>query len=211
MKKILCTSLVAASFVFTASAYSAQGVYVSGDFGVAMANDIDVDLPYAAEDVSLEFDTGWGALGAIGYRMDNFRVEAEIGYQANDYDQAEFLGFGTPLSGDVTTLSFLANGYWDFYNTSKWTPFLTAGLGWAEVEVNDMMFPGDRVGWSEDDGVFVWQVGAGVSYAVNPNFDVELKYRFMMTDDLELADYEDLYEVDGPSSHNIYLGMRYNF
>ena len=211
MKKVLCTSLIAASFVFTASAYSAQGVYVSADFGVALANDIDVDLPYAAEDISLEFDTGWGGLGAIGYRMDNYRVEAEIGYQANDYDQAEFLGRSRSLSGDVTTTTFLANVYYDFVTSSPWTPFLTAGLGWAQVEVNDMKFPQDLRSWSEDDSVFAWQVGAGVSYAVDSNFDIELKYRFMMTDDLELADYRDRYEVDGPSSHNIYLGMRYMF
>jgi len=47
-----------------------------------------------------------------------------------------------------------------------------------------------------------------VSYAVNANFDLEVKYRYFMTDDLEFSD--GVY-VDSPSSHNIYLGMRYTF
>lgn len=211
MKKVLCASLIAASCVFTANAFGAQGMYVSGDVGVALQNDIDVDVPNAREDISLEFETGWAGIGAIGYRIENFRAEAELGYQANDYDQAEFLGYGIALSGDVTTTTFLANAYYDFFNGSKWTPFLTAGLGMAKVEVNDMMILGDSASWSEDDTVFAWQVGAGVSYAVNQNFDLELKYRFQMTDNLELADYNDRLTVDGPSTHNIYLGARFMF
>ena len=103
----------------------------------------------------------------------------------------------------------LANGYWDFYNDSAFTPFLTAGLGMAQAEVNDFERIGSRVvEYTEDDTVFAWNVGAGVSYAVSDMFDIELKYRYLMVADLE---FEEGREVDGPNSHNISLGMRYNF
>ena len=62
--------------------------------------------------------------------------------------------------------------------------------------------------YTEDDTVFAWNVGAGVSYAVSDMFDIELKYRYLMVADLE---FEEGREVDGPNSHNISLGMRYNF
>ena len=209
MKKVLCTSLVAATFVFTASAYSADGVNISADVGMALAEDADMGIKGDPFELKTEFDSGLAVAGAIGYRMGNFRVEAEVGYQENDLDEWSAFGVGIPLSGDMNATSFLANGYYDFANSSKFTPFITAGLGMANVEINDLTVPGFGLfPASDDDTVFAWQVGAGVSYAVNANFDLELKYRFFMTDDLEFED--DVY-VDSPSSHNIYLGMRYTF
>ena len=209
MKKVLCTSLVAASFVFAATAYSADGVYVGANVGMALAEDSDVGIEGDPFELSTEFDSGLAVAGAIGYRMGNLRMEAEVGYQENDLEEWSALGVGIPLSGDMNATSFLANGYYDFANSSRFTPFVTAGLGVARVEINDLYIPGSGLlPASDDDTVFAWQVGAGVSYAVNTNFDLELKYRFFMTDDLEFSD--GVY-VDSPSSHNIYVGMRYTF
>jgi opacity protein-like surface antigen len=78
----------------------------------------------------------------------------------------------------------------------------------ANVEINDLAIPGSGLQpTSDDDTVFAWQVGAGVSYAVNANFDLEVKYRYFVIDDVEILDGE----VESPSSHNVYLGMRYTF
>jgi opacity protein-like surface antigen len=208
MKKVLCTSLVAASFVFTATAYSADGMYLSADVGMALAEDADVGVEGEPEVMSIEFDSGVAVTGAIGYRMGNVRMEAEIGYQNNDTDQISYSFLSLPLSGDMTATSFLANGYYDFTNSSRFTPFVTAGLGMAEVEIDDLTVPGSgEPAASDDDTVFAWQVGAGVSYAVNANLDLEMKYRYFVIDDVEIFDGE----VESPSSHNIYLGMRYTF
>jgi opacity protein-like surface antigen len=209
MKKVFCTSLVAATFVFTASAYSADGVYISADVGMALAEDADMGVEGDPFELSTEFDSGLAVTGAIGYRLGSFRMEAEVGYQENDLDEWSAFGVGVPLKGDMNATSFLANGYYDFANSSRFTPFVTAGIGMANVEINDLAIPGSGLQpTSDDDTVFAWQVGAGVSYAVNANFDLEVKYRYFMTDDLEFED--DVY-VDSPSSHNIYLGMRYTF
>ena len=40
------------------------------------------------------------------------------------------------INGDVGIFTFLANGYFDFNNDSKFTPYLTAGLGMANVEID---------------------------------------------------------------------------
>ncbi|MBB5348455.1 porin family protein [Desulfoprunum benzoelyticum] len=208
MKKVLCTSLVAATFIFTATAYSADGVYVSADVGMAFAEDADVGVEGEPINLSMEFDSGVAVTGAIGYRMGNVRMEAEIGYQNNDTDEIGYSIWSMPLSGDMTATSFLANGYYDFTTGSRFTPFITAGIGMAEVEMDDLDYPGSgEPSASDDDTAFAWQVGAGVSYAVNANFDLEVKYRYFVIDDVEILDGE----VESPSSHNVYLGMRYTF
>ena len=42
MKKGIYVSIIALSLVFTASAYSAQGMYVSGNVGLSLVDDIDL-------------------------------------------------------------------------------------------------------------------------------------------------------------------------
>ncbi len=210
MKKAVYASIIALSLVFTASAYSEQGMYVSGGIGLSLVDDVDLnDRAFPRADTQVGFDSGVSYQGALGYRMDNLRFEGEISYQTNDMDTIESYGRDYGASGDVTALAFLANAYYDFPNSTVFTPFVTAGLGVAEVEVDDFRIPGtsSRI-YSDDDTVFAWQVGAGVSYAVNEMFDVELKYRYFMTDDLNFSDN---IEVDGPNSHNISLGLRYYF
>lgn len=212
MKKAIYASICALSLVFTASAYSAQGMYVSGGIGFSLVDDLDLtDRAFPSADVQMDFDSGVSYQGAFGYRMDSLRFEGELSYQTNDMDKIESYGRDYDTTGDVTVLAGLANAYYDFATSTAFTPFVTAGLGMAKVEVNDFRIPGTTMPFrSEDDTVFAWQVGAGVSYAVNDMFDIELKYRYFMTDDLEFSDVYDT-EVDGPNSHNITLGMRYYF
>lgn len=211
MKKGICTSIIAFSFVFSVNAYcAAQGLYVSGDIGWALLDDADATdptLPGVA--ATMEFDSGVALSAAVGYRIQNFRFEGEIGYQLNDFDQQEAFGLDIDLGGDLTSLSFLANVYYDFPTNSKFTPFISAGLGLVQVDINDLHIPGSpQEPYNDDDTVFAGQVGAGVSYAVNEMIDLEVKYRYFMADDLEFSDGSTL---DGPSSHNVYLGMRYTF
>jgi opacity protein-like surface antigen len=113
------------------------------------------------------------------------------------------------LDGDVTALSFLVNGYYDIPTGSNFTPFITAGIGLARVDVNDLTVPGLRMApFNGDDTVLAGQVGAGVSYALNEKLNVDLKYRYFMTDNLEFSRGNTL---DGLTSHNVYLGVRYSF
>ncbi len=219
MKKGIYASIIALSLVFTANAYSAQGMYVSVDAGLAMPDDVDLDSPdFPGIKFTFELDSGAAFSGAIGYRIQNFRIEGEVGYQKNDFDNVEisgsivrreFLGRSFPMTGDLNTLSFLANAYYDFPTGTKFTPFITAGFGVVQVELNDFSIVGLGIeSFSDDDSFLGGQVGAGVSYAINDMLDIELKYRYFMVEDL---DFEDGFTADGPTSHNVYLGMRFNF
>jgi opacity protein-like surface antigen len=100
-------------------------------------------------------------------------------------------------SSDITALSFLINGYVDFVNSSRFTPYISGGIGVANLDYK-------IANWSDYDSVFAYQVGAGVAFAINKHFTIDLKYRFFATEELETT-------IDTFESHNIYLGVRYNF
>ena len=209
MKKFF--SLVICFFVFlivpVVSFSASPGPYVSAQAGMGFLMDSDISDPSGTG--TLEFDPGFATGIAGGYNFGMFRVEGEIGYQINDIDRISACSGGScgsaSASGDVTALSFLANAYFDFVNKTPFTPYITAGIGVARLDIDDFAVLGYRIGDS-DDTVFAYQVGAGVAYAINKNFSIDLKYRFFGTSD------PDFDGVDAEfNSHNIYLGLRYNF
>jgi opacity protein-like surface antigen len=180
---------------------------------VAFLADSDVtEQGYSTETLTLEFDPGFATSFAGGVNFGMFRVEGEIGYQINDIDRVT--GGGYSYNANVYCLSFLANGYIDFVNSSRFTPYISAGIGIANVGVesddDDYYCDGyscyDSDYYDDDDTVFAYQVGAGVAYAINKNMTLDLKYRFFATEDPNL--YRSKAEF---KSHNIYFGFRFTF
>lgn len=201
IKSILIISVCAVLLAFSPSVYSAEGPYVSGNIGLAMPIDSDVTIseePGVTGD--LESDKGLALGVAVGYGFGNIRAEGEIAYQKNDLDKISVGGESEDLTGDTSSLAFLLNGYYDFKNKSAFTPFISAGLGLARVEVSD------DEGDDENDTVFAYQVGAGVGYAINEKVTLDLKYRYFATSDPEFDGVEIEY-----SSHNFYAGIRVAF
>lgn len=202
MKKSILIAACAIPFVICSTALAE--VYVSGNIGLAMLNDSDTDFFYSGYPVTVTFESDSGlALGlAVGYAFKNSRIEVEYAYQQNDLEEVEASIFGFSASekigGETNSNSFLLNGYYDFKNTSSFTPFLSGGIGLSKVEVDS--------GGSADDTVFAYQLGGGVAYAITDKFLIDLKYRYFATDDPELDGFEIEY-----SSHNFYLGGRFSF
>ena len=186
-------------------AYSAEDPYVSLNLGLAVANNSDAKFD-SGDTVEFEFEKGIALSGAIGGIInDRFRAEVEIAYQENDLDKAGMAGVGSiDVNGDASSLSLLANGYYDFINAGPFTPFLSAGIGIAEVEVSKITIPGSSYYLTgDDDIVFAYQLGAGIGFAVNKQVTLDFKYRYFATSDpeFEIASTEF-------STHNFYAGIR---
>ena len=207
-KNLLITFVCLLTLFLSAPVYSAEGLYVSGNFGFAMASDSDLtNSTVPGTTINTEFDTGLALGAALGYDFNKFRVEGEISYQKNDVNQIGLQGVPFNNNGEVVAFSFLINGYYDFINSSAFTPYISAGLGFTQVEFNDLDISGAGFSGSDDaDTVFSYQLGIGVGYAVTKKVTIDVKYRYLGTEDSEYDTTKAEF-----ASNNVLFGIRINF
>ncbi|MGM0788260.1 MAG: outer membrane protein [Thermodesulfobacteriota bacterium] len=190
--------------VFISSTCMAAEMYVSAHAGLSVMDDSEV------KGSDLEFDPGLALRASIGgWISDRMRIEPEISYQENDFDKYSLSGAGSSsMSGDFSNLSFMTNFYYDFVNKSPFTPFISAGLGFARLSANDIKIDdiNDPALTDDDDSVLAYQAGAGLAWSVNENLFMDFTYRFYATEDADFSNYD--VEV---RSHNLYLGVRKAF
>jgi opacity protein-like surface antigen len=171
---------------------SVKAPYVSVQGGMAFLKDSDVS---GFKKGSVGFDDDYAFGVAVGNKFGKVRAEAELGYQENDVDK--------PKSGDMKAYTFLVNGYYDFINKTKFTPYVTAGIGVAKVDARINKFA------HVDNMGLAYQAGVGVAYAINSKLTVDLKYRYLAVADLSGIELD----KSNPefATNNIFLGLRYNF
>ena len=187
------------------SVLAADGVYISGNIGLAYLS--DSDLSTAAVPgivVETEFDYGLNVNGAMGFVVGQGRMEIEVAYRTNDIDSFSVIGVSVPGGGDVTALSGLLNAFYDIKTDSAITPYLGGGIGVANVEIDNLSILGIPFPGSEDDTVFAYQLGGGIGYAINDTMTVDLGYRYFATADPDFNGLEAEY-----GSHNITIGIRF--
>jgi opacity protein-like surface antigen len=198
MKNVLVCFLTFVVIGFGVSA-SFAGTYISGNLGAVIVNDSDIE---DGDDTGeFTFDSGFGYLGALGLSNETGRVEAELGYRKNDFDELKGAGLGnTDIDGDISSLSLMGNIYYDFSTEGGFYPFVGIGLGAANIEADI-----DDAG-SEDDTVFAYQLILGGSFTSSVGFSIDLQYRYFATGDPEFDGLEAVYRT-----HNLMIGFRQSF
>jgi opacity protein-like surface antigen len=186
--------------VMSTSSALAAGPYVGASGGVSIFHDSDLNSP-GAPTIKASYDTGFGFNLNGGYNFDGFRVEGEFGYKNADIDKVSIPGASATVTGaDSTVMSYMANGYFDFKNSTQVTPFIGAGIGLLHGEIDDN-------GFKTTDNAFGYQFMAGVGFNLNKNVTLELSYRFQGA----ASDFEDNADRFSYMSSNITGGIRYNF
>ena len=111
---------------------------------------------------------------------EGWRGEAAV----NVFDSSDFSGnwsYTVPadpgphasMEGTVRSVAFFANGYYDVPVEGDFTPFVTAGLGYARntmsdwTRINPDADRATRTFGSAYDNGFAWNVGAGVAWDVD--------------------------------------------
>jgi len=196
MKKQFVVLLALTIFLGLGVSAAFAAPYVSGNVGAVWLEKTDF-----GDEAEITFDTGFGITAAIGNAYENgLRGEVEFGYRTSDVDDFDSDLGSDSNNGDISTISLMVNGYYDFMPKETICPFIGAGIGYANVE-GDF----DELG-SEDDNVFAYQVAVGVAFVINPQMKIDVQYRYFDTDD---GDFDDL-EVEY-GTHNAMLGVRYSF
>ena len=188
--------------------------YTTVDTTTDTTTPIQVFPGAAPDDVTIEnafglnYKTGWDVDGLIGYDFGMVRIEGELGYKRASIDSfttdtALVTALNTALNrpdvdcgtndpcgtlpalaatdfdlgGHVSVLSGMVNALLDFGNEDGISFYGGGGFGRARVKL-----------FGERDSVWAWQLIAGLRYAISPNIDIGLKYRFFNTGKLDMLD-----------------------
>ena len=104
-------------------------------------------------------------------------------------------GIPSPISADLSALTFMANGYYDIeMANSPLTPYIGAGLGLVSSEISA------GASSSADQEDFGYQFMVGLGFDVGKTTILTAEYRF-----LGIAD------SDAPSTHAFIFGARFMF
>lgn len=178
--------IIAACIFLTSSAtVLAAGPYVGASAGIGLVyNDEAIKQIFGSSDA---VGGAWNA--SLGYDFDGYRVEAEYGYKYVSYVLA---------SGNIA--SYMVNGYYDFKRESKFKPFVGAGMGVVNGEI-------EEDGYSARDSSLAGQVTIGGGYNLNKRTVASLYYRF----ERAFSDFSDQGAKVPYGSNNFMFGLRYNF
>jgi opacity protein-like surface antigen len=204
MKKYLSLPvLFFAASMFAVPAHAESPYYMSGNVGVSSFNNIEIiSSATGILEGTATTKAGIDFMGAVGRSFGDFRVEAEVGYQRNNSDTYAFSRGVFPLSGNFSVTSYMLNSYYDF-KTDIVTPYLSAGLGLAEVSMNKVPDPPDIV--TETHSALGYQFGAGVVIPLCKKIDLDARYRYFGTTKVTLSGSHGKLDISG---NDFLLGLR---
>ncbi|HAX7272429.1 TPA: porin family protein [Escherichia coli] len=245
MKKVFAVSVVAAACVFAANAGAEEGksgFYLTGKAGASvvslsdqrfLSGDEEETSKYKGGDDHDTVFSGGIAAGYDFYPQFSIPVRTELEFYARgkadskyNVDKDSWSGgyWRDDLKNEVSVNTLMLNAYYDFRNSSAFTPWISAGLGYARVHhktsyiYTDNSPAGSEVysaSASKYENNLAWSLGAGVRYDVTPDIALDLSYRYIDAGDSSVSykdEWGDKYksEVD-VKSHDIMLGVTYNF
>ena len=227
MHKYLLAATAAAVLATPAFA-AADGPYVGIEGGATFprSSDLDVILNNTTtynNGFNVDYKTGYDVDAIAGYKFGILRLEGEGAYK---HAKVKSLGVSTPLITDVGTAAGTAATAADF----------SAGnhIGIASLMANALVdgdFGGGFGGYvgagagrawakqaGDKDNAWAYQGIAGLRYAVTPNLDAGVKYRYFRTGNLN---FNDAFTLNGEpfttetkghyASHSLLASLVYNF
>ena len=178
---------------------STSGAYVSVHIGDADIDNVDY---FGNNNDYRHSNSGFTMLGAVGYGFkNNWRVEGELGYQTDDSNNAYWLN----ENRNISVLSFLANGYYDIPVFGTVQPYITAGLGVANVDSNGLTVSGGLHNLpSINETAFAYQVGFGFTFPISNSIKLDARYRYFATN----VTVDTAFENNRLSSNSVLLGLK---
>ncbi len=227
------------------------GWYLRGDIGMTNQKvdkvvnpQLDAAFPVArvAFDQSEFASAPFFGLG-VGYQFNSyFRVDVTGEYRGrSSYRGTDRVGWlGTPagtynqtndFTGSKTEYVGLLNAYVDLGTWHGITPFIGAGVGFANVSIDNFRDAGQGINPFTGNGFtslatsgnksktnFAWALMAGLGYQVTDNLTLELGYRYINLGDGETGDsvsfnganaVPDSWKFKDITSHDLKFGMRW--
>jgi opacity protein-like surface antigen len=194
MRKLAILAALASTALATPAVARDHSVYVGLEGGVMWVEDTPFKITDNVTNPSFTLDhkTGWDVDGIAGYDFGPVRIEAELGYKRASIDAANTLDTVYAASGHANVLSLMGNVLFDFGDENGLSGYAGGGVGMARATY-DLSAPVLRpytgiTNLHDSDSKLAFQGILGVRYAVSPNLDLGLKYRFFNVSRLSLTD-----------------------
>lgn len=195
--KTLLLSAVAS--VAIASSASAGGWYVALDAGINGIDDADVSGTFLGGPTSgtISTDTGWAIAATVGNAFSaGWRVEGELGFRNNDT---------TSDLAQIEHWSLMINVLYDFELSNDFSVSIGGGLGVDQSKFNINSLTSDT------DTNAAIQAILGLSYALGPDTDLTLTYKYQGVIDPSFQfGQAATFDVDGIYNRSLTVGLRWH-
>jgi opacity protein-like surface antigen len=210
-------SCLAFAFVLLVAPLTHAGTYVKLAGLYNRPGDLAIDNP-TNFGASLKRNVGFGA--AFGYQFTLFRAEAELQYLRGKADPDESSGtlFGGvgQTSGAVKETAGFVNGYLDLPSFAGLSPYVGFGLGYAQVDVEELGRTRNSVRilqFSGSEAAFGYQGMVGLRYTILGQATIHAGYRIVKREDVAVRDVLSNFEHTLALGDNrmFELGLSINF
>ncbi|WP_176037974.1 outer membrane protein [Brucella tritici] len=179
-----------------------SGWYLRGDIGYNISSKVKLqaETPFWSGSQSFDLDKNVVPSIGIGYQFtDNLRGDVTLGYSKQSFDD---------LDVDVRSWDMMANAYVDLGNYYGFTPYLGAGLGFANVRYSIDTASGEYK--TDDDYRLAWALMAGVGIDVASNIKLDIGYRYGVVEGADIASAAGITLSDKDiQSHQLRAGVRF--
>ncbi len=217
-----CAALLAATVLTATPAVGRdKTLYVGIEAGPSWASNLNTDIVFRDEEdleedfINIDHKMGYDVGVIFGYDAGIVRAELDLSYKRWAHDEYDLFGQDgeTTIDGDGSTryIAIMTNLLLDVGNEDGLSFYAGPGAGfaWGKFKIEDET--GDDFNFK--DGGVAWQLIAGVRYALNPNVDLGLKYRYFhpsrITEDLD--EDGDVRAEGRMHSHSLLATLTYNF
>jgi OmpA-OmpF porin, OOP family len=213
----VCLALAALAAIAADSARAqTPGWYIGGEGAWSHLGDQDATATAPGSSTPLKIHPGEGFAAGIngGFEFQSgLRLEGEAVYRRHDLNSSSSAGVTSPTHGSIGNVAIMGNAFYDFNNSTRFTPYIGGGVGAARLHLDDFNSVGSP-GLSASDWRLAYQGIAGVRYTIDPHWSASLDYRYFATTDPHFSG-----SVAGVPSglktdyhtHNVMLGIAYHF
>ncbi len=197
MRKLLMAATASVALAAPALA-AADGPYVGIEGGVTFPRNSDLDVilnntTTYNNGYNVDYKDGYDVDAIVGYKLGPVRLEGEAGYKRA---KVKSLGVSTPLISDVGTAAGTTATAGDFsvgnhigIKTLMANALLDGNFGGG---FGGYVGGGAGRAWAsqagDSDNAWAYQGIAGLRYALTPNLDAGVKYRYFRTGTLNFND-----------------------
>ena len=185
MKKLLLTlSATTAISLSTLAAANSPYIGVSGGFNLPSNYEYGNNNDWFKNGYVVGFKAG-------AHVFSSARADLSVDYLHNSSDVAN--------NTSLKQTALFANMYYDFHNSSAFTPYLGGGLGYVHTQNSSDLNAGNPNNPFQSSS-FGAQLTAGIQYAINDDLAVDFAYKGMGVS-----------QNDGTGNHSLLtVGLQYN-